>query len=32
MRGVAGCWIDVMGEVGKDSYQYSRVNFGWIQE
>ena len=22
MRGGAGCWIAVMGEVGKDSYQH----------
>ena len=35
----AGCWIAVMGEVGKDSYQHGPpsqvmwgVNFGWIQE
>ena len=34
-----GCWIAVMGEVGKDSYQHGPpsqvmwgVNFGWIQE
>ena len=33
------CWIAVMGEVGKDSYQHGPpsqviwgVNFGWIQE
>ena len=35
----AGCWIAVMGEVGKDSYQHGPpsqvmwgVNFGWSQE
>ena len=35
MRGGTGCWIDVMREFGKDSYQHGppsqamwRVNFG----
>ena len=39
MRGGVGCWIAVMGEVGKDIYQHGPpsqvmwgVNFGWIQE
>ena len=39
MRGGVGCWIAVMGEVGKDSYQHGPpsqviwgVNFGGIQE
>ena len=39
MRGGAGCWIAVMGEFGKDSYQRGPpsqamwgVNFRWIQE
>ena len=39
MRSGAGCWIAVMGEFGKDSYQHGPpsqamwgVNFEWIQE
>ena len=39
MRGGVGCWIAVMREVGKDSYQHGPpsqvmwgVNFGWSQE
>ena len=39
MRGGVGCWIAVMGEGGKDSYQHGPpsqvmwgVNFGWIRE
>ena len=35
----AGCWIAVMGEFGKDSYQHGspsevmwKMNFRWIQE
>ena len=39
MRGGAGCWIAVMGEIGKNSYRHGPpsqvmwgVNFGWIQE